>query len=125
MLKLSWAPDTALDQRLELTYGRSELDADETYLGITTADFGRNPNQRYAASQFDKIRTQQERAILRYSVAPTDVLSLDATLYRTDFDCNWDRIRNVNDGNSTIGLGQALAEDGSHLAILRGEAAGN
>lgn len=125
MFKLAWAPDTNLDQRLELTYGRSELDADETYLGITTADFGRNPNQRYAASQFDNIRTQQERAILRYSVAPTDALSLGATLYRTDFARNWDKIRNVNDGSSTIGLGRALAEGGSHLAVLKGEAAGS
>lgn len=123
-IKLAWRPDTALDQQLELTYGRSELDADETYLGITTADFGRNPNQRYAASQFDNIRTEQERAILRYSVAPTDALSLGAALYRTDFARNWDKIRNVGDGNTTIGLGRALAEEGSHLAVLKGEAAG-
>ncbi|WP_198022028.1 TonB-dependent receptor family protein [Algiphilus aromaticivorans] len=120
MIKLAWAPDTALDQRLELTYGRSELDADETYLGITTADFARNPNLRYAASQFDNIRTQQERAILRYSLAPTEALSLDAKLYRTDFARNWDKIRQVN-GNS---LSAALAQGGNDLATLRGEQAG-
>lgn len=120
MLKFAWKPDTELEQRLEFTYGRSELDADETYLGITTEDFGRNPNQRYAASQFDNIRTQQERAILRYSVAPTDALSLGATVYRTDFARNWDKIRQVN-GNS---LSAALAQGGDDLATLRGEQAG-
>lgn len=124
MVKLAWRPDTALEQKLELTYGRSELDADETYLGITSEDFARNPNQRYAASQFDNIRTRQERAMLRYSIAPMDALSLGATLYRTDFARNWDKIRNVSDGNTTIGLGQALAEGGSHLAVLKGEQAG-
>ena len=124
LLKLSWTPETQLNQRLELPYGRSELDADETYLGITTSDFARNAHLRYAASQFDNIRTQQQRAILRYSAAPTDFFSLDAKLYRTAFARNWDKIRNVGDGDTTVGLGQALAEQGSHLAVLKGQAAG-
>lgn len=124
MIKLAWQPNTTLRQQVDLTYGRSEMDADETYLGISTADFRRNATQRYAASQFDNIRTRQERAILRYSVAPTDNIDIVGTAYRTDFERNWDKIRAVGDGSTTIGLGRALAEGGAHLEVLRGERAG-
>ncbi|RZO82373.1 MAG: TonB-dependent receptor [Oceanococcus sp.] len=122
MVKLAWIPKTQTQQKLELTLGQSETDADETYLGLSTADFKATPFRRYVASQFDNIRTQQKRAILRYSVAATDNFEFSATAYRTDFRRNWDKIRRVNG----VALGQALAgsNDGADLATLRGEAAG-
>lgn len=121
-IKLSWQPATQLRQRIDLTVGQSELDADETYLGLSTADLRANPRGRYIASQFDNIRTKQQRAFLRYRVEPSDALSLQATVYRTDFQRNWDKIRTVNG----VGLGAALAgsNGGVDLATLRGEMAG-
>lgn len=120
LVKLAFEPAGDLQQRIELVHGRSRLDADETYLGISSADFRRNPNQRYAASQFDNIRTEQQRSYLRYSLMPGPATSVVATVYRTDFARNWDKIRQVNG----VGLGRALAQAGDDLATLRGERAG-
>ena len=57
MLKLSWEPNTANYQSIELKLGSTDFDASETYLGITEADFKDNPNTRYAATRNDRINT--------------------------------------------------------------------
>ena len=120
--KFSWTPSGALRQQLEFSYGRTELDFDETYLGITTADLRATPDRRYLASQFDNIRTEQERTVLRYAIAPSDWVELEAAVYRIDFARNWDKLRVVNG----VSLGQALAgsNGGADLATLKGEQAG-
>lgn len=126
MFKLSWEPNTAIYQRLELKYGRNELDANETYLGLSEADFKADPLRRYAASRFDNIATEQNNNYLRYAVSPTDNLDVIATLYSTDFKRNWYKLkdlRNVN-GNK-IGLSAALAgaQNGEGLDCLKGDMA--
>ncbi len=123
MFKVSWEPDTAVYQRLEFKYGRNELDANETYLGLSEADFNADPFRRYAASRFDNITTEQENNYLRYALSPTDNLDIITTLYWTDFKRNWYKLkdlRNVN-GNK-IGLSAALAgaQNGEGLACLKG-----
>ena len=55
MVKLFFEPKTALYQRLELKFGHTNLDANETYLGLSTAAFRSNPYRRHAASRFDEI----------------------------------------------------------------------
>ena len=126
MIKLSWEPDTAMYQRLEFKYGTSELDANETYLGLSEADFAADPYRRYAASRFDNIKTKERRSYLRYALAPSDDLDIIATLYQNTFSRNWYKLkelRNVN-GN-TIKLSPALAgaQNDEGLDCLRGDLA--
>lgn len=124
MIKLSWEPDTEMYQRLEFKYGRNELDANETYLGLSEADFKADPQRRYSASRFDNIETSQDNNYLRYALSPTDNLDIISTLYSTEFKRNWYKLndlRNVN-GN-TIGLSAALAgaQNGEGLDCLKGQ----
>ena len=124
MIKLSWEPDTAIYQRLEFKYGRNRLDANETYLGLSEADFKADPRRRYSASRFDNMNTVQSNSYLRYSVSPTDNLDIFTTLYSTDFKRNWYKLkelRNVN-GNK-IGLSAALAgaQNSEGLDCLKGD----
>ncbi len=103
MVKLSWEPDSAMYQRFEFKYGTSELDANETYLGLSQADFDADPTRRYAASRFDNIKTEQEQASLRWSISPTDNVDVITTLYQTDFKRNWYKLSKVDGVNpSTI-----------------------
>jgi Fe(3+) dicitrate transport protein len=126
MIKLSWEPATALRQRFELKYGYTERDADETYLGLTTADFDANPYRRYAGSRFDNIATEHKRSYLRHSVAFSEATQLTTTAYYNEFHRNWFKIFGVNDGSANVSLGAALADPAraQALAVLRGEAAG-
>ena len=126
MVKLSWEPDTAMYQRLEFKYGTSELDADETYLGLSEADFAADPYRRYAASRFDNIKTKERRSYLRYALAPSDDLDVIATLYQNTFSRNWYKLKDLRNVNgNTIKLSPALAgaQNGEGLDCLRGDMA--
>ncbi len=126
MVKLAWEPDTAIYQRLEFKYGSSELDANETYLGLSEADFAADPFRRYSASRFDNIQSTQRRNYLRYAVAPTDDTDVIVTLYRNTFSRNWYKLKDLRNVNgNTIKLSAALAgaQSGEGLDCLRGDLA--
>jgi len=136
MLKLSWSPKTENRQYFELKTGYMDKDANETYLGLSTADFLQNPNRRYAASRDDNIDTQHFRNYLRYSVDLNDRASLSATAYYNAFNRNWYKLKEIKDIDSdgdgvidstpTVLLYQALAgiDDNKPLEVLQGTRAG-
>jgi len=127
MIKLSWEPNTDMYQRLEFKYGKSTLDANETYLGLSEADFAADPYRRYSATRYDNIKSTQTRSYLRYAAAPSDDIDVVATLYSNTFSRNWYKLNNVADvnGSGTIKLGPALAgaQNGEALDCLRGDLA--
>ncbi len=125
MIKLFWEPDGAAYQRLEAKFGYTDLDADETYLGLTEQDIARRPNLRYAGSRFDNITTEQYRTYLRYIIEPADDFRLTTTAYYNQFQRNWFKLNNVKttDG-SAVALSRALAAGGKPLDITRGRGAG-
>jgi Fe(3+) dicitrate transport protein len=119
---------SSVRQSLEFAYGRTEIHADETYLGLTDADFRANPFRRYAASRFDAIDTEQERYSARYVIQPADFLNLRLTAYKTQFARNWYKLDAAGEGATGAfrNLGEALAgQFGENiLDVLRGDAAG-
>ncbi len=126
MVSLSWEPASGIYQRLEFKYGRTDLDANETYLGLSEADFRASPRRRYAATRFDNIATEQNRTHLRYLVSPTENLDITTTLYYNNFKRNWYRLRDLRNVNGNrIGLSAALsgAQNGEGLDCLNGDMA--
>ncbi len=119
MVKLSWEPNSAVYQRFEFKHGTSELDANETYLGLSQADFNANPLRRYAASRFDNIKSEQKQTSLRWSISPTDDLDVIATLYQTDFKRNWYKLNSLNGDN----LSQVIETPGLSQDCMKGTAA--
>ena len=126
LIKLSWEPNTDVYQRLEFKYGDNELDANETYLGLSEADFQANPLRRYSSSRFDNITTDQNNSYLRYAVSPNDDLDIITTLYSTEFKRNWYKLHDLRDVNSnSLSLSAALAgaQNGEGLDCLTGNLA--
>ena len=129
MLKLSWTPDTALKQKFEFKYGYSDLDADETYLGLADSEVLRNPDKRYAGSRFDNITTQHQRTHLKYSFAPTDNLSFEALGYYNEFKRNWyklNKVGQVSGARKSLHsvVGDPTGAFANEFAILNGTQAG-
>ncbi len=127
MVKLRFDFKSAIPQSLEFKYGRTDIHADETYLGLTDADFRADPRRRYAASRFDQINTKQERLSARYVIQPNHALTLSLTAYKTDFARNWYKLNDAGVGpGGFLNLSEALAgQHGSAIIdVLRGEAAG-
>ncbi|MCB1205772.1 MAG: TonB-dependent receptor [Verrucomicrobiae bacterium] len=123
MIKLSWEPNSVVDQKFEFKYGYSEIDADESYLGLTDADFMADPYRRYAGSFLDNITSEQHRTYLKYSVSPTEDLDLRIAGYYNQFERDWFKIRNVNGSalHTVLGPGGSPAD----LRTLKGLAPGN
>ena len=121
MVKLFFEPKSNLYQRIEAKFGYTNLDANETYLGVTTADFRANPNRRYLGSRFDEIETTQFRQHIRHFIEFNPKTSLVTTAYGNTFNRNWQKLASVN-GNNLSSSGLTSATD---LAVLKGTAAGS
>ncbi len=134
MVKLAWEPVVTTPQRFEFKAGYTDMDADETYLGLTREDFRRDPFRRYAASRFDRIDTSHVRTSLSHRINPTDDLRITTTGYFNRFKRAWYKLHNVSTDQAAPGdasqqdnsmnLSEALAGGGAHLDVLRGEADG-
>lgn len=108
-----------LYQELELKLGWYDQRSDETYLGLTEADFEESPLRRYAGSQADVMNADHSQIQLRYFLAPGGGLDITATAYRNEFARNWYKLGNVGG----VGISGVLANPADHapeLEILRG-----
>jgi Fe(3+) dicitrate transport protein len=125
------SPNTAsMFQALELKLGKTKQLGDETYLGLTDADFASDPYRRYAGSQLDYIDSEHEQIQLRYFVKPSATVDLTTTVYRNDFFRNWHKLDRVLEqgvvggGASYIGISDVLEQPEVHadeLAVLRAD----
>lgn len=107
---------------LKLTYGRER--SNETYLGLTNADFAANPDRRYIASAEDVMRTERFAYELTHRLEVGTNLRLETTLYRHDYQRRWHRFDRFGAGgpavldvlaNPTVGANQVFYD------ILTGE----
>jgi Fe(3+) dicitrate transport protein len=119
MIKMFWEPKSDMYQKFEFKMGYTNLDANETYTGLATADFNRSPNRRYAGTRFDEIESTQFRTYLRHFAEIDKNTNLVTTAYGNTFARNWQKLDRV--GGEKIN--QALFT--SALNILKGEAAGD
>ncbi len=99
-LKLSYAPGNA-NHRVELKVQYAEQDSDQTYLGLTDADFRDDAFRRYGLSTLDNIATQHEQIILRYEWDISDRMSFDATAYNNTHERSWFKTEGIDfDGSA-------------------------
>lgn len=87
-LKLGYAPQGS-PHRLELKLQYAKQNSNQSYLGLTDADFASSPYRRYGLSQLDNIETEHEQAILRYQFDVNENLYLTATAYNNVLARNW------------------------------------
>ena len=114
LAKLRWNtdPSASLFQSVELKYANDRRRVDDTYLGLTQADFDATPLRRYAGSMLDEINTRNDLLTLQHVVLPTPHLDITTTLYRTDTVRNWYKLHEVA-GDAVLDRNQTLSEQGS------------
>ena len=105
-------------QELELKLGYTEEASDETYLGLTDADFDRNPLARYPASGADLMKAEHSQIQLRHFWAGSNV-DVTTTAYRNDFSRNWYKLQSVLGTSISRVLG-APEDHASALSVLKG-----
>lgn len=120
--KVQWRLDGAFDQLLTLKLGFADEESDETYLGLTDADFADDPYRRYAASQNDQFESEHRQIHLEHSIELSDSGSLNTKLYWNEFDRSWNKLDGFASGVSVSDV-LASPEDRftRELQIIRGE----
>jgi Fe(3+) dicitrate transport protein len=87
---------------LKLTY--SDEVSNETYLGLTDIDFKRNPDQRYMASQLDRMENHRTSIVLGHRLDVSPTLSLTTSAYRHDFDRTWRKVNSLGAGGDLFNV---------------------
>jgi Fe(3+) dicitrate transport protein len=129
-LRLNTNPDAAVYQSLTLKLSRTDELSNETYLGLTAADFEATPYLRYAGSQLDQMDADHTQAQLRHVAVFSPRLDLTTTAYRNTFSRNWYKLDKVRDGlddgdgeDATVGIASILDDPEAYageFAVLQG-----
>lgn len=81
--------DAKYYQELEFKLKYSDEDSDETYMGLTEADFNANPYSRYSASQLDNMDTSHKQLQINHHIKLSERFTLGTSAYYNDFSRNW------------------------------------
>jgi Fe(3+) dicitrate transport protein len=98
-------PDAHVYHRLDAKLGYAREDSQETYLGLSDADFRADPLRRYRASALDGMDYWRSEGELFHTLGVGEHFELKTALYRHDFSRVWDRV----DGLIDYRFGQAPA----------------
>jgi len=93
--RLNTGPTARIYQSLTFKIGQTTETSNETYLGLTQADFNQNPFRRYAGSQKDQMKTNHEQYSMRHIAQFSKSLDLTTTFYRNEFHRNWFKLDKV------------------------------
>ena len=113
---------------LEFKAGRTDLDADVSYQGLSETDFKANPYHRYAGTEADNMDSDQSRFYLRYKKDFTESLSMTTTGFYNEFNRNWYKLADVNPvlaGKDKLKVGKGIFGDEAYYNVLKGNADGN
>ncbi|WP_100913076.1 TonB-dependent receptor family protein [Pseudoalteromonas spongiae] len=91
----------AFDQSFELKLSYADENSDETYLGLTDADFNANPYRRYAASQPANMDTEHTQIMFTHNLS-NDVFSATTRIYRNDYERAWRKLGGLTSSNASL-----------------------
>ena len=96
---------------LTFKYQRYSEISNETYLGLSLADFQASPNRRYNASQIDLMDVAHETFQLTHDWRISDRVRVTTTAYRTDTARSWYKLNDIRNTANTgwTSLGGVLA----------------
>jgi Fe(3+) dicitrate transport protein len=120
------APGAALPQSLEFKLQHSEETSDETYLGLTLADFNADPFRRYRGSQPDVMDVEHDTYQLTHRIDFSPNIDLTTIAYRTETSRVWYKLNDVRNSANTgwVGISAVLddpATFANQYAILVGD----
>ena len=127
-VRLATAPGAGVYQSLTLTASRTDEVSDETYLGLSAADFEATPYARYAGSRLDEMDADHAAVRLRHVAVLSGRVDLTTTAYRNAFARNWYKLdKAAGPDGERVGIATLLDDPASHAAAfdaVRGDGAG-
>jgi Fe(3+) dicitrate transport protein len=97
MAKTSYVldPRASIQNEIGLKLGYSDEKSNETYLGLSEADFNANPFRRYRASALDRMEWHRTSIALSHTARFSHDVEMTTTVYRHDFDRAWRKVNGL------------------------------
>lgn len=90
--KIKTNPDVKIGQTFELKFQYADEISNETYLGLTEADFAATPFRRYAGSEEDEMNTEHLQFMGTHTISFSASTRITTTAYLNDFNRNWYKV---------------------------------
>ncbi|PNQ72267.1 TonB-dependent receptor [Hanstruepera neustonica] len=116
--------DAKIQNALDLKFQYSDEVSNETYLGLTEADFDTNPFDRYAASQEDQMNAEHVQITATHTADFNENFRITTTGYYNRFQRNWYKLNDVTFNNTRAGIADIVSDPetySDYLAIVKGE----
>ena len=84
-----------LEQSFQVKAEWTDENSNETYLGLTEADYNLNPYSRYAASQLDNMDNEHLQGVFTHVVKFSENTTLTTAIYNTETARNWYKLDKV------------------------------
>ncbi|MEX0914712.1 MAG: TonB-dependent receptor [Wenzhouxiangellaceae bacterium] len=94
--RINTPADRANYHALELKVQYADETSNQTYFGLTDADFEQNRNRRYGLSELDQMNTEHEQIIVSYTGRIGDNLHLRGNAYYNDFERAWFKTEGID-----------------------------
>ena len=91
---------------LNLKYQDSDESSDQSYVGLSDADFKTDPHSRYGLTAYDNMDNAHDTFSMNYIVDLGD-LEFIATVYENDFSRNWFKVDQI-DNKAVYGMGSGI-----------------
>ncbi|WP_400078979.1 TonB-dependent receptor family protein [Winogradskyella sp. R77965] len=117
-------PDAKLKQALEAKFHYYDERSNETYLGLTEADFDTSPYSRYASSQDDRMTAEQIQLMLTHTMDFTKNFRITTNGYYNKFSRNWFKLDDVifnGDKQRIANVVNNPTQFSDHMDIVRGD----
>lgn len=101
-------PDAKIKNRIGLKLSYADEVSNETYLGLTDADFRANPYRRYPASALDQMKNHRSGIVVSHELeGPESAYRLKTQVYRYDYDRTWKKLNRLGAASASSVLANA------------------
>ena len=115
--KIGWAPPASAHS-WELKLQHAAQVSNQSYLGLTDADFMTSPLRRYGLSAMDEIDTGHEQIVLRHRWQPTADSRLSLAIYNNSFSRNWYKTEGLDLDGSGAADADAISSFSRWSAVI-------
>jgi Fe(3+) dicitrate transport protein len=118
-----WPSVTAADLITELKLGYSDEVSNETYLGLTDADFDANPVRRYVSSELDRMDWDRWQVQLQQIARLDNGVELRLTGYRHELTRSWRKLNRFAAGAPSLNdiFASPTGANAVYVSVLRGD----
>ena len=124
MVKLLWQLPTQRNFVFEAKYAYHDMNYNQSYSGLTTADFNADPFKQYVGLQFGEFNTEQHTSYIKFNAELNNHVRNEITTFYNFFTRDWFKFDKAGGDGAEKFNSKAYTSSNNGLNITKGLAAG-